>query len=129
MVPQVDRVGERLEREAVLGEARDGECPGHGAERDHEVAPADRPFPDGRGARLDVDALDPAEQELCVPAHLAQRHDGVPGLERARRGLGQQRRVEHEVLRADDRRLASAEQPGDVRAGEAAAQDEHVAVF
>ena len=60
-------------------------------------------------------------------AHHAQRHDHVTRLERARRGLGQHRRVEHEVLLADDRRAALAEQACDVRAGEAAAEDERPA--
>ena len=130
VVAQVDRIGERLEREAVLGETRDRQRPRHRAEGEHEVVPADRPLlPDGRGLRLDVDALDAPEQELGVRAHDAQRHDGVPRLERARGGLGQQRRVEHEVLRADDRRPASPQQPGDIRAREAAADDQHVAVL
>ena len=40
-------------------------------------------------------------------AHLAQRHDHVARLERPRRRLGQERRVEHEVLERDDRRAAS----------------------
>ncbi len=60
-------------------------------------------------------------------AHLAQRHDDVPRLERAGRRLGQQRRVEHRVLRADDRGAALAEQTGDVGAGEAAAEHERAA--
>ena len=60
-------------------------------------------------------------------AHQAQRHDDVAGLERARGRLGQEWREEHEVLGADDRRAALAEQPGDVRAGEAAAEDEGAA--
>src|SRR5262245_39533763 len=48
----------------------------------------------------------------------------MAGLERAGRGLRQERRVEHEVLRADDRRAAITEQSRDVAAGEAAADDE-----
>ncbi len=57
----------------------------------------------------------------------AQRHDAMPRLERPRRGFGQKRRVEHEVLLADDRRPALAELAGDVGAGEAPADDEHPA--
>ena len=45
-------------------------------------------------------------------------------LERAGGGLRQHRRVEHEVLGADDGCPTPPEQPGDVGAGEAAAEDE-----
>ena len=44
-------------------------------------------------------------------AHQPQRHDDVARLERARGRLRQERREEHEVLEADDRRAALAEQP------------------
>ena len=129
VVAQIDRIGQRLEREPVLGQARDGKRPRHGAECDDEIAPAHRAAVDQRGASLEIEALRPPEQELGVGAHHAQRDDGVPRLERARGGLGQQRRVEHEVLRADDRRPAAAQEARDVRAREAAAEDEHVALF
>ena len=58
-------------------------------------------------------------------AHHSQRHDRVARLERSRRRLGQERRVQHEVLAADDRRAALAEQPRDIRPGETAAENEH----
>ena len=61
-------------------------------------------------------------------AHLPQRHDDVPRLERAGRRLGQERRVEHEVVGVDDRGAALPEQPRDVRAGEATADDEGAAL-
>jgi hypothetical protein len=48
-----------------------------------------------------------------VRAHLPQRHDDVPRLERPRSRLGQHRRVEHEVLGRRDRRAALAEQACD----------------
>src|SRR5438132_3542660 len=53
----------------------------------------------------------------------------MPWFERARGRLGQEWRVEHEVLEADDRRVAAANQPADVRAREAAPDDEHVPLF
>ena len=131
VVAQVDRVGERLEREPVLRQARHRATRGHRAEREHELAPAHGLRADVRldlrGPRLEVDPGRAAEQKLRVRAHHAQRHDRVPRLERSGRRLGQQRRVEHEVLGADDRRAALAEQPRDVRAGEAAAEDQHAA--
>jgi hypothetical protein len=49
----------------------------------------------------------------------------VSGLERSRRGFRQERREEHEVLEADDGRLALAGQARDVRAGEASAETQH----
>src|SRR5262245_63464401 len=61
-------------------------------------------------------------------AHQPQRHDHVARLERAGRSLGKHRRIEHEVLEADDRRAALPEQPGDVRAREAPAEDERPAL-
>ena len=60
-------------------------------------------------------------------AHLAQRHDAVARLEHPRRRLGQQRRVEHEVLGADERRPGASDQAGEGGAGEAAADDEGAA--
>ena len=54
-------------------------------------------------------------------------HDDVARLEGPGRGLGEERRVEHEVLAADDRRTALAEQARDVAAGEPAADDERPA--
>src|SRR5687768_11254782 len=74
-----------------------------------------------------VERLQPAKEQLCMGTHEAQRHDDVTRLERARGCLRQEWREKHEVLEADDRRAALTEQPGDVRAGEAAAQDESAA--
>ena len=70
-----------------------------------------------------------AEDEVGVRTHHPQRHDDVPRLERPRRRLGQERRVEHEVLAADDHRLAPAEESRDVRAREAAAEDQDIVLF
>ena len=129
MVAQVDRIGERLEGEPVLGEAGNRERPRHGAERDDEVPPAHRPAADRRCTSLEIEALCPREQEVGVWAHRAERHDGMPRLERSRRRLGKEWRVEHEVLGTDDRRAAAAKESRDVSACEAAADDEHVALF
>ena len=57
-------------------------------------------------------------------AHDAERDDDVPRLERPGSGLRKERREEHEVLEADDRRAALTEETRDVRAGEASAEDE-----
>ena len=65
-----------------------------------------------------------AEDELRVRAHHAERDDDVPWLERSGGRLGEHRRVQHEVLEAHDRGAALAEQAGDVRSGEPAAEDE-----
>ena len=129
VVAQVDRVGECLERECVLGQTGDRQRPRHGAECQHELAPPDRLRPlvrvNGRRLRFEVERGDAAEDELRVRAHDAQRHDAVARLERPGRGLGQERRVEHEVFLADDRGAAGPELARDVGAGEAAAEHEH----
>src|SRR5262249_55769966 len=74
-----------------------------------------------------VDLRRASEQKLRLRAHQPERNDGMTWLERAGRGLGQQRCVEHEVLRADDRRAAITEESRDVAAGETAAHDERSA--
>ena len=131
MVAEVDRVGKRLERERVLGQAGHRQRTRDGAERQHEVIPRDRLRAfvglDGGRLRLEVDAGRAAEDHLGVRTHRAQRHDAVARLERSGRSLREQRRVEHEVLVAHDRCPALAELAGDVSAGEAAAEHEHPA--
>jgi uncharacterized protein (TIGR00725 family) len=64
------------------------------------------------------------QEQLGVRAHDPQGHDDVTRLERPGSGLRKERREEHEVLEADDRRAALSEEPRDVRAGEASAEDE-----
>ena len=127
-VPQRDRIGKILEADAVL------EQPGHRkgsyrrSEGDHEPFVADLELAgerlDGDGIVFAVEAGDAAEDELGMRAHLAQRHHHVTRLERPRRRLGQERRVEHEVLQRDDGRAAALEEPRDVAAGEASTQDQ-----
>ncbi len=131
VVAQRDRVGEVLEPEPVVGEARDRERPCDRARGDDQALVADLLVPgvgrDGERARLGVEDGGRAEDQLGVRAHHPQRDDDMARLERSRRGLGQERRVEHEVLAADDRGAALAEQPRDVAAGEPAADDESAA--
>ena len=59
----------------------------HRAESEHDLSPGDglrAAFRFDRGRPRDqVDGFQVAEQELRVRAHHAQRHDGVPRLERA----------------------------------------------
>ena len=128
VVPQIDRVGQALEAERVVGEAGDGQCPRDGAERDDEVRVLDRDDVflrlDGRLLLIGVDCSRAAEEQLRVRTHHPQRNDDVARLEGAGSRLRQHRRVEHEVLRRSDRRAALAEQARDVAAGEAAAEDE-----
>ena len=115
----------------MLGQAGNRQRARHGAERQHELAPPDRLRPvvghHGGGLRLEVEGRHAAEDQVGVRAHLAQRHDAVPRLERPRRCFGQERGVEHEVLLAHDRRPAVAELLGDIGAGKAPADDEHPA--
>ena len=132
VVSKVDRVRERFEADAVVGEPRDRQRARDGAERDNDVSIPDveeRLFGlDPHALLLRVERRRASEQELGVRAHLPQRNDDVPRLERSRRRLREHRRVEHEVLGTDDRRAALAEQPRDVAAGEAAPEHERAAL-
>ena len=132
VVPKADGVREVLEPEPVLGEARDRERAGDCAEGDDEVLVLeldtsrlglDRDLP-----RALVNLRDLAEDEVGMRAHHSQRDDDVARLEGARRGLGQGRRVEHEVLAADDRAARLAEQAAHVAPGEPAPEDERPAL-
>ena len=131
VVAEMDRVREVLEAETVLGEPGDRQCARERAQREDGPVVVDsdclRTGLDRGDALLRVERREPTEEQLRVRAHDPQRHDDVARLERAGRGLGQHRRVEHEVLLADDRRSALAEQASDVRAGEAASEDERAA--
>jgi hypothetical protein len=131
VVPKRDRVGDVLEAASVLGEPRDGERPSDRAERHDEPLVADLERPTDRlrdgGTGTRVPCHDPTEKQLGVRAHLPKRDDDVARLQRPGRSLRQQRRVQHEVVRIDNRRAALAQQARDVRAGEAAAHDERAA--
>ena len=130
-VSQRDRVGEILEADAVLEQTRNRERARRRSEGDDEPLVADLELAgerlDAHDASLAIELADVAEHELCVRAHLPKRHDDVARLERSRRGLGQERRVEHEVLERDDRRAAPLQQARDVAPGEPSAEDERSA--
>jgi hypothetical protein len=131
VVPEKDGVGQRLEAESMLGEARDRQGPGDGAERDDQVRVA---HPEHALADADLDSLARdvvgarlAEQQLRMWTHQPERNHDVTRLERPRGRLGKHRREEHVVLGTDDRRSCLAERPRDVRAGEPAAENERPA--
>ena len=130
-VAQRDRVGEILEADAVLSKSRHRKRSRRGSERDDEPLVADlelaRERFDGDRLALGIVAQHVAEDELGVRAHLAQRDYHVAWLERPRGRLGQERRVEHEVLERDDGCAAALEEPRDVAPGKASAQDERPA--
>jgi hypothetical protein len=127
-VAKRDGVGEVLEPEPVLAQPRDRESPRHRAEGDDEARIADlvRAGQDVRvhDLALLVEAGRTPEHELDMRAHLPERHDDVPRLERASAGLGEQKRVEHVVLGRQDGRTASAEEAADVAPREASAEDQ-----
>ena len=131
MVAQGDRIGKILEPPAVLDEPGHGKDARHGAERDDEPLVGDLVGPAIVSAVTVASSRSRAvarpEEELGVRAHLSERHDDVTRLERPGGGLGQEWGVEHRVLRRDDRGSRAAEQAGDVRAGEAAAEHERPA--
>ena len=113
VVAEVNRVREVLEAEGVLREARYRKGARDGSERDDEVVVLELGFAalgdDPNTARVLVDRGRVPEQELGVWAHHPERDDDVARLERPGGRLGQHRRVEHEVLGADDRRARLAE--------------------
>ncbi len=128
VVPEVDRIREILEAEPVVGEPGDRQHAGNGSDCDHELRVADREHavlgldPDEPSFRVELVGV--SEEQLRVRAHQPQWDHGVPRLERARGGLREERREEHEVLGADDGRAALPQEPCDVRAGEPAADDQ-----
>jgi hypothetical protein len=128
VIPQMDRVAQGFESECVVGQPRDRQRPGDGSERDDEVVVTD---PEDTLLGLDLNASPvavvrdgAAENEVRVWAHDPERHDDMTRLERARGRLGQHRREEHEVLRADDRCAAAPEPARDVGAGKPTADDQ-----
>ena len=128
MVPEEGGVRDRLERERVLGESGNGKRPRDGADGDDEVLVAE-PEELRLGLHLypacrEVVLSRASEDELGVRAHETKRDDGVTGLERSRRRLREERRVEHEVLRAHDGCASTSQETCDVAPGEPAADDE-----
>ena len=109
VVAQPDRVGEALEADRVLGEAGHRQHPRDRAEREQQlvVGQLARSRPRGCAARpcgrRGSWADDRAQPQVGALEDLAQRRDHVPRLQRPRRRLGQERRVEHEVDVVDQR--------------------------
>jgi hypothetical protein len=131
VVAQVDGVRKALEPQAVFGEAGDRQRSRDRAEGDNEPLIVDLPELelglDAHRSRRSVEADRLPEEEIRLAAHHAQRDDDVARLEGSRGGLREDRRIEHEVLAADDGRALLAEEPRDVGAGEAAAEDKGAA--
>ena len=126
VVAKRDRVGEVVEAESVLGEPRNGQRARDRAECEHQPLVAHL---EGPGMRLDrdrarrlVEGGRGTHDKLRPRAHHPERDDDVAGLERRGGGLGEQRSEQHEVLRADDRRLPDV--PRKDAAGIAAADDQ-----
>ena len=128
VVAQVDGVGEALERHRVLGESRDGQHPCGRAQGDDQALVGHLDGAelgvDRDGPRLLVERGRPAAEQLGVRTHHPERHERVSGLDDSCRDLGEQRRVEHRALGADDRGARLPEQPGHVGSSEPSAEDE-----
>ena len=65
-----------------------------------------------------------SEEQLRMRTHLAEWDDDVPRLERSRGRLGEEWRVEHEVLGRENRRAAPLKVASDVAPSEPAAEDQ-----
>jgi hypothetical protein len=55
--------------------------------------------------RLQVDPLYLADDQLRPSQHASQRHDDGAWIDQPARDLGQERLIQHEVLRVDEREL------------------------
>ena len=132
VLSQVDCVGEVLESQGVLGEARNREPRRDRAESDDEVVVRHLDFAalglHGDDPGVLVEGGRPSEEDLGVRAHHTERDGDVACFDGAGRHLGQDRCVEHGALGADDRRAALAEAACDVRAGEPATEDQRSSV-
>ena len=87
------------------------------------MAPIFRLHRDSSG--LLVESGDPPTEQLGLRAHLPQRHEGVPWLERSGRDLGEERCVEHRALAAHDG--GGGEQAGHACPAEPPAEDQRAA--
>ena len=136
-VTERDRIGQRLEAEAVLGEAGHGQRARYRAERDDELVVAQALDVALRRADLEDVLLRPraddlAEAQVRRVELLAQRHDDVARVERPGRGAGQQRGVQHEVDVVHERHPCTLrgqrplQRSRGVEAAEAAACDHHM---
>ena len=107
VVSQPDRVGEALEADRVLVETGDRQRARDRADGNDELVVAQLLDLAVVGVELDrarrrIVAGDRAEAQVGALEDVAQRRDHVARLERSRRGLGQKRRVEHEVDVVDE---------------------------
>jgi hypothetical protein len=107
VVADAHRVGERLERQRVLGQAGDATEVGHVPQREHQVIEPQlvrlrgQPRAKGDHAPLEIHRLDLAHEQLRARQQLAQRADGVEDAHVAGDHL-RQHRLEHEVVLAVD---------------------------
>ena len=137
VVAEPDRVGESLEPDRVLVEAGHGDRARDGAHRQHELVVAELLGLAVVAAQLDgagrgIVSVDRPEAQIGALEDLAQRGHDVARLQQAGRGLGQERRVEHEVDVVDERepRRLLGEQPlkvvGHGRPSKPASRDDDV---
>jgi hypothetical protein len=106
VVAQVDRVGEALEPDRVLGQPRHRQHPRGRAERQQQLVVGHRLGfavfgPQRHRLRLGVMADDRPDPQIGPFQHLPQRRHHVPRLQRPRGRLRQERRVEREVRLVD----------------------------
>ena len=137
VVAQPDRVREALEADRVLTQAGNRQHPGHGAVRDDQTVVAELVLGPSWSRMVTVRARRIAadrgpQPELRLLEDVAKRRDHVPRLERPRRGLRQERRVEQEVDVVDERDAGARaghralQLSGGVQAAEAATGDDDV---
>ncbi len=136
-VAQLDGLGQCLEPQGVLGESGNARRhPRRAAEGEDQVVEGEHAGiavggADRHGALGHVDADHAGDDDARPLERGAQRHDEVTRLERAGRGLGQQRRVEQVILvgRQDQLVPRSREPPlemmGCVEAAKPAAENEN----
>ena len=108
VVSQPDRVGEALEPDRMLVEARDGQRPRNRPDGDEELVVADLLVlalvrGQSERPRLRIVRAHGAEPQVCPAQDVAQRRDDVARLQHAGGRLRQERRVEHEVDVVDER--------------------------
>ncbi len=113
-----DRLADGLETHRPLGEAGDRRGPGDrtGGHDQHVVAQLERLALDRDQPRDPVGVVDGGDlggEHPALAEHLAQRDHDVPALDRAGRGLWQERLVGHRGVRVDhgDDRLVPAQPP------------------
>ena len=112
-VPKPDRLGQRLEPDAVLSEPRyrQGPRPRAGTDNGHVerlVPPAAVGQTDPRRPALRVDPLHLAQDEPRATERTPERHDDGAGVDQPARHFRQERLIRHVVLRAHHDQLVPA---------------------